>query len=253
MRNVAQATNAAPFSYNWLMAKLERLTIPRAEGIVCITNYTRRAVANLARKTWIIPNAVDASYFDIVRNRESPPIILCVGTICPWKNQNAFIESLDDLAREREFQLIFLGTSAKGDPYCEAFFALLKDRPWCRYEGFANREQLKTYLARATILALPSLEDNCPMAVLEAMAAGLPVAAANVGGVPDLVEDGKTGILFNPKNRSEMRSAIGRFLRNDDGKRMALLAREEALKRFQPQLIAARHLEVYSEVLVNNR
>jgi glycosyltransferase involved in cell wall biosynthesis len=91
------------------------------------------------------------------------------------------------------------------------------------------------------------------MAVLEAMAAGLPVAAANVGGVPDLVEDGKTGILFNPKNRSEMRSAIGRLLRNDDGKRMALLARQEALKRFQPQLIAARHLEVYSEVLVNNR
>ncbi len=149
MRSVAPSYQCSTFLYNWLMAQLESLTIPRARGIVCITRYTQRAVADLARKSWLIPNAVDASYFEIARALESPPIILCVGTICPWKNQNALIESLDELAQREKFQLIFLGTSAKGDSYCDAFFDLLKDRSWCQYDGFANRRRAKTILIKS--------------------------------------------------------------------------------------------------------
>jgi len=65
-----------------------------------------------------------------------------------------------------------------------------------RLSGFASRTDLKAHLRQATLLALPSLEENCPMVVLEAMAAGVPVVAARVGGVPDLIEEGKTGILL---------------------------------------------------------
>lgn len=250
MRLVARATQAPPFSYNWLMGQLEKITLPRTDGVVCITRYTRKAVEDLARKTWLIPNAVDAAFFQIERNKTAKPMILCVGDICLRKNQNVLIATLDRLAKEKTFELVFLGNSQDGDSYNRDFFALIEKRPWCRYDGFADREKLKTYLSRATLLVLPSLEDNCPMVVLEAMAAGLPVAAANVGGIPDLVRDGETGALFDPTDQSSITGSVRRLLEDVDvAEQMARTAREEALQRFQPHIVAQQHLKVYEEVL----
>ena len=65
MRLIAALNRERPFSYNWLAARLEGFTLPRTDGVVCITDYTRRAVAGLARRTWILPNAVDAGFFDL--------------------------------------------------------------------------------------------------------------------------------------------------------------------------------------------
>jgi len=93
-------------------------------------------------------------------------------------------------------------------------------RPWCEHHGFVDRTQLKTWLRGATLLALPSLEDNCPMTVLEAAAAGVPVMAANVGGVPDLVADGKTGLLCDPLDAASMGGAVEKFWRNRNWRRV---------------------------------
>ena len=117
MRSVARISRARPFSYNWLAARLEGFVLPRTDGVICITNYTRQAVQELARRTWLLPNAVDASFFDVqaAPDLTTPPIGLCVGTICGYKNQNDFIRALDPLAREKKFRLVFLG---QRDEWC---------------------------------------------------------------------------------------------------------------------------------------
>jgi len=252
MRLIAKVNHARPFSYPWLVARLERFTIPRSQGVVCITRYTRDAVADLAQRTWVLPNAVDQSFFEInaAPPPDAPPRILCVGHICFRKNQNAFIRSLDALAKKLRFELVFLGVANAGDAYADEFRQLVAGRSWCRYPGVADRQKLKTYFQEATLLALPSLEDNCPMVVLEAMAAKVPVVAANVGGVPDLVEDGRTGLFCDPLDPASMAGSIEKALANLAGARnMAEQARLSALQRFHPRVIAARHLEIYREVL----
>src|ERR1035437_6978406 len=199
MRKIARSNHARPFSFLWLAGRLEGFTLPRTDGVVCITRYTQAVVAGLARRTWGLPNAGDASFFDgpAALTADAAPIILCVGTVCPLKNQNTFIRVLDPLAQENKFKLIFLGQPDSGT-YGREFLQLVRERPWCEHAGFVNREQLKSRLKTATFLALPTREDNCPMVVLEAMAAGVPVLASNVGGVPDLIEDGVTGLLCAP-------------------------------------------------------
>ena len=252
MRLVAQINRAKPFSYEWWAARLEAFTIPRSSGVVCITNYTRAAVAGLAKKTWVVPNAVDAGFFKVLPedNRERPPIILCVGAICRRKNQNAFIQALDPLAVKHRSRLVFLGAGNPDDPCVKEFIELLRTRPWCEHHGFTNREKLKAWLREATLLALPSLEDNCPMTVLEAAAAGVPVVAANVGGVPDLVEDGKTGLLCDPLDAASMGGTVEKILtRPELARALAVEANRQALARFHPTVIARRHLEIYREVL----
>jgi glycosyltransferase involved in cell wall biosynthesis len=249
MRRIAELTQARPFSYYWWMSRIERYAVRRSGGVLCISEYTRRIVRGQARRTWLVPNAVEPGFFSVVRHPVTEDAILCVGNICPWKNQNRFIQALDSLSGKRPFRLIFVG-GVEQDDYGREFLELVRARPWCDYRGFADRESLKTLLGSASVLALPSLEDNCPMAVLEAMAAGVPVVAAKVGGVPDLVQDGESGLLFEPEDAVGMSRMIERCLEQPDfAVGLAARARLEAETRFHPLAVARRHIEIYQELL----
>ena len=251
MRLVAAVNQARPFSFLWVTAKLEKLTLPRTDGVICITSYTREAVKSLARRTWLLPNAVDRSFFEVIPapNRSVPPVGLCVGAICLRKNQNDFIRSLDAVARKESFRIVFLG-QVVNDAYGTEFLQLVRERPWCEFAGWAGREELKKHFHAASFLVLPTREDNCPMVVLEAMAAGVPVLASNVGGVPDLIRPEITGLLADPQKPETFATGVSRLL--TDGALSAHLAeaaKVDARKRFHPEVIARTHLEFYRETL----
>jgi glycosyltransferase involved in cell wall biosynthesis len=250
MRLIAAVNRARSFSYTWLAARLERFTLPRTDGVVCITNYTRAAVKDLVRQTWVVPNAVDATFFDMpAAPPETPPVILCVGAICERKNQNAFIRALDPLAAGKKFKVVFLG-AAGTDRYGAEFSKLLKSRAWCEHAGFAGRDRLKEFFQTASALALPTQEDNCPMVVLEAMAAGVPVLASNIGGVPDLIANGITGLFCDPQKPESFRAGVEKLLADRAlAQQLSAAARAEARRRFHPQVIARGHLAIYRQVL----
>lgn len=250
MRLVAAVKQARALSFERIAAQLEAFTIPRSDGVVCITRYTQDAVRNLARKTWVVPNAVDQRFFQTERTACKEPIILCIGYIDSRKNQNALVRALDPLAQKTKFKILFLGEGSPANSYGAEFFDLIKTRSWCEYAGFSDRQALQDRFAGAHIVVMPSLEENCPMVVLEAMAAGVPVVAANVGGVPDLIENNVNGFLCNPTDAESMRSAVARVLGNPNAAQaIAKTAKSHALKRFHPQVIATRHMEIYREVV----
>lgn len=246
MRAIARRLDARPFSYHWLAAQFEAFVLPRTGGVICITQYTQNAVQRAARKTWVLPNAVDPAFFDVSPKPDEVPLVLCVGTVNRLKNQNAFLRSLDPLARQLPFRVLFLGAVRPDDPYGREFFRLLSERPWAKYGGFISREESRRVFGCASLLALPTLEDNCPMAVLEAMAAGIPVVASRVGGVPELIDNGATGLLCDPERPETFREAVRRLL-TDPALRLQLSAagRQSARNRFYPKVIAKQHLAIY--------
>jgi glycosyltransferase involved in cell wall biosynthesis len=88
------------------------------------------------------------------------------------------------------------------------------------------------------------------MVVLEAMAAGVPVVAANVGGVPDLITEGQTGLFCDPLNEASMRMAVQKLLDDHSlASSLADRAQTAGRQRFHPKAIASRHIEIYREVL----
>jgi glycosyltransferase involved in cell wall biosynthesis len=243
-----------PFSYYWLVAQVERWTIPRTDGVLCITHYTEDLVRPRARRTWVLPNPVDPSFFSLKNTPLDVPEIICVAYIQERKNQIRLLEGLDPVAKQTRFKMVFYGTAAEGDPYGAKFMAMLKERPWCEYRGFADRKTLKAALERATALVLPSIEENCPMSVLESMAAGVPVAASRAGGIPDLFEDGVSGLFFDPHDPKSIGSAIQRLLTDRAlAGRLAVQARDRALQKFHPEVIAKGHLEIYRDLLNSGR
>ena len=250
MRLISNVNRAKPLSYLWLAARLEHFTLPRTDGIVCISRYTQEAVRDLADQTWLIPNAVDQDFFSVNRAPNPIPTILCVGHITLRKNQNALIRALDPLASQIPFKLVFVGGASTERAYVSEFLDLIKTRQWCEHAGVADRRGLKTWLNQACLLAMPSLEENCPMVLLEAMAADVPVVAASVGGVPDLVEESVTGTLCDPTNIGSLRDALRNTLEQPErAQLMAQTAKKKALERFHPNAVASQHLQVYSDVL----
>ena len=79
------------------------------------------------------------------------------------------------------------------------------------------------------------------------------VIAAKVGGVPDLIKDGKAGLFCDPQNAASMGGAVEKLLAQPEFARsLAAEAKARAKERFHPQIIAQRHLEIYREVLAAN-
>src|SRR5205823_9528420 len=85
--------------------------------------------------------------------------------------------------------------------------------------GRRSHDQMPHLLAAADMLVLPSMNEGLPRVILEAMATGLPVVATSVGGVPELVIDGRTGLLVRPGVEGVLADAICRVLADPDSAR----------------------------------
>jgi glycosyltransferase involved in cell wall biosynthesis len=104
------------------------------------------------------------------------------------------------------------------------------------------------------VFAFTSLHDGCPNTVLEAMLAGVPIVATRAGAVPELIEDGKHGLLVRPGSAIELNEALLKMLdANTNSQEYGSQAREQALSQFAPDLELEAYWGVYQECLNSNQ
>lgn len=99
---------------------------------------------------------------------------------------------------------------------------MIPNLPQVRPIGFVKPDQVVSYYSASDVFVAPSLADNLPYTVLEAMACEVPVVASRIGGIPEEVEDGVTGHLFKPGSWQELGEAINRLLTMDAAARHAI-------------------------------
>jgi glycosyltransferase involved in cell wall biosynthesis len=251
MRCLAGLSGASTFSFAGLTALLESLALRTCGGVVCLSRHTQNLVSPLAKRNWIIANAVDPAFLAIQPGKSAtPPVILIVGDITPNKNQLAFLKAIAPLRAEMEFEVRLFGKCDAAHPHTAKLLDFASHHPWCTIGGFLDRATLRKEMAEASLLALPSLEENLPMVILEAMAASLPVAASSVGGIPDLIVEHSTGMLFDPLQADSIRAAVRHLLEHpQDRQKMTSAARHLAFENHHPVEIGRQHLEVYREAL----
>ena len=256
MRAITKLHRHSPLSFWGIQSQLEAFCLPRFAGVICISKYTQQQVSDLAKKTWLLPNATENLFFEprpTAIDPSAPPLVLVVANVDSRKNQNTLIQALDPLARKLKFSVRFYGRCGE-DPYGKEFRSLIEARPWCSWGGMIDRENLRGEFARATVLFLPTREDNCPMVVLEAQASGVPVIASNVGGVPDLIEDGVTGLLTEPDLPVTMPIALEKILTDKAlAVRLAEGGRKQALACYHPNVIATKHVEIYRQIISSSQ
>ena len=122
------------------------------------------------------------------------------------------------------------------------------------FSGWLSPRRREELLARATVFVLPSHAEGLPMSLLEAMAAGCPVIASNVGGIPDLVTNEVNGLLVPPGDRDALALALHRLLVDRElADRLGHEARATVRRRFTTEHALARLDQIYSGLGVQRR
>ena len=141
--------------------------------------------------------------------------IICVGRLSPEKGQAGLLRALAKLrATQPELRLRLVGDG----PDRAALESLAKELELSDAVVFAGRlpeDDTLAEIARADLLVLPSFMEGLPIVLMEAMAVGVPVIASRVAGIPELVEDDVTGLLFTPSDWDELASRIDFLLGNE--------------------------------------
>ncbi len=251
LSEIAKIMKAKPFSYFWLAAKLERWSLPRVDMVHCLSSHTQQSVASIAEHTRIIPNAVAAPYFLVDRKVTNHPSVVCMAGISEWKNPQLLIEASDKLhLKYPDTKIHFYGACSPDHPYGRTFLESIQERAWCVYHGQSSQNTLLDALATATCSVLPSLMENCPLSILESMAAGVPVLGANVGGIPDIIKHNITGLLFDPNCANELADQLIR-LHADPSlmQQLATAGKNSAIQRFSIESVSKEHIDMYRQTI----
>ena len=113
--------------------------------------------------------------------------------------------------------------------------------------GEISQQQLADIFSRSHIFVLPSLSEGLPRVIFEAMATGLPVIGTRVGGVPDLIDHQKTGLLVEPRDADALSASLLKLIQQpDEAKAMGERGREFAKSLFSSGSYSSNYNNLFS-------
>lgn len=223
------------------------------DHIISISPYVRERVGQFSSaRIHDIDNPISEKFFNIERI-EVAGTIFSAAVINKRKNTLCLIEACKHLRdRGLDFELRLAGPVVDKD-YGASISRYIDEHQLgdrVTMLGRLSTDQIQQELARASIFALVSLEENSPMGIEEAMAVGVPVVTSNRCGMPYMVRDGVSGYLVDPLDPEDIGYYLMKVL-NDDALRgrMGECARRIAEERFHPRVVAQRTHDVYFDVL----
>lgn len=245
----------------WYHRALDRWVNGRAQAVVaCSHCVARSAASNLGvdeSKITVIHNCAAASHFTPVGSDagssrlelagQSSFSIVTVGTL-RWEKGHRFLlqawkQLQDDGAIPADEQLWIVGSG----PLESQLRGEAENIPGVQFLG--RRTDTLEILRAADLFVLPSVNEGFGIAIVEAMCAGLAVVSTQSGGIPEVVDDGRTGILVDPGSADELAGAIKRLHDNrDEREEMARAGRAAANDRFTPARYVQQLMNLYESL-----
>jgi len=237
---------------------LNRITGLLTDCVVCVSqqvaDFVVEEVGIPQSKAVVIPNGIDLCDFERLPDKQQVRVELglssdqvLVGTVArldPVKRLDVLLQAMKSL---RDVYAVIVGDG----PEQARLRALAKRAGLAGRVYFAGQqEDVLPWLAALDVFVLSSDWEGMPNAVLEAMAAGLPVVATAVGGVPEEVVDGVTGLLVPPRDPDALAQAIAHLLRDPDLRRtMGRAGRERVARYFTAERVVQRTQALYEHLL----
>jgi glycosyltransferase involved in cell wall biosynthesis len=240
---------------------LLRLTLPLVHRIICVSDSNRRDLIDecpaAAARIQTVYNGVDPSAFpskpDRTKVREelgivSGPVLITIARLTEAKGHRYLLQALPRLHETwPQLSCLFVGEGELHDTLQRMAMDLGVERS-CRFVGI--REDIAEILAAADVVVLPSLSEGFPFVLLEALAMGCPVVASQVNGVPELIEDHKTGLLVPPRDPQALATAIREVLSDSTAaSKMGAAGRAVVQERFTVDRMVANTTAIFDAAM----
>ena len=237
---------------------ITRYSIEQSDGVTSISHYLLRRTLedfDIKRPIEVIPNFVNC---DLYQRKSNPklraewapngePILMHLSNFRPVKRILDAIEIFALVRAKMPARLVMIGDGPDRAP-AEELARKLGVQDDVLFLGQQNEVQEK--LSQADLFLLPSRLESFGLAALEAMACETPVIATNVGGLPEVVENGVDGYLVEPGDvKTAAKYAIELLSRADRGREMGQLARVHARKKFCANDVIPKYEAYYEQVL----
>jgi glycosyltransferase involved in cell wall biosynthesis len=191
--------------------------------VVCISDFTRSQLMMLCdsadwEKLHVVHCGIPLERFRPRGQRDTPqghgrePMLLYVGRLVPEKGQAVLLEALSLMRRRgNRVGATLVGEGPERDRL-EALATRLDVGEHTHFAGALGQEEIRSLYERATVFCLPSFAEGVPCVLMEAMAMEIPVVSTFVAGIPELVEDERTGLLVAPGRADLLADAIERLI-----------------------------------------
>lgn len=230
---------------------LRRLAYRNAKVCIAASSAIRKYFEKIGVKNVeVIPNGIDLKRFE---GLESKPhrgfMVITVARLEKVKGVNFLIGALAgaDLRGRSDIQLWIIGDGSERKNL-ENLVGELHLEEKVKFLGQIPNEKIPEYLALADCFVLPSLREGFGIAILEAMAAKVPVIGTNVGGINDIVKDGKAGILVDPGNSEAIAKAILKIYGQPEVKERLIKSAIAELISYDWESIVKKVYEIYQRI-----
>lgn len=244
--------NALKRKMLWPLIRLsEQIKRASIDNLIVINPYVRSAIGKAFKgRSWDIENPVREDFFHVAREVE-PNTILFAGVVTSRKNVARLIQAMEKVRESIPNAKLRIAGSLDDQNYsnhCLAEVERLQLQDNIEFLGNLSIDEMKKQLRQSQIMALVSLQETAPLSIEEAMAAGMPVVASNICGIPFMIQDGVTGALVDPMNIDSIAKGIVTALQLNlpDA---AKTSTEIAHKRFRGKVVAKQTASTYREVL----
>jgi len=240
-----------PVTRNWYN---DRLYNRRVDGVVAISQRIAEVLLEAGvkkEKIRVIHSGIDASPFLQLREAKRDSDLPVLGTVATLEKRKGhrFLLEAAALLKRQGFRAKYRFAGEGGETNSLQKMAVeLNLQDEVVFMGFVL--DIPDFLSESDIFVLPSLYEGLGISILEAMAAGKPVVATRVGGIPELVEDQVTALLVPPKEPSALARAISQLFSDRAGaRRMGERARERVRHHFTIEQMAKKNEDYYYELL----
>jgi len=221
------------------------------DKIQAISNaLAKRAQEFGAKNVEVVPNGIDLDLFsqDLKIKKEKFRII-CVSHLKKVKGLGYLIEAMPEvLARFPQTKLILIGEGPERKNL-ESQIAKLGLQNKVELKGKLTNRAIPEELQKAEVFVLPSLSEGLGISILEAQSCGVLVIASKVGGILDIIEDGKTGILTEPRNPEQIAQAVIKIFSQPEFAQKLIQNAKDGLDKYDWRNIAQKINRIYQELL----
>lgn len=194
-----------------------RRVLRLAHCVVVPSSYLRRALAPLDLPLQVVPNVIDVSSYTFKLRERVAPRLLWMRAFHEIYDPATAVRALAQIRKTHPAASLTMGGPDLGlQRATEALTRELGLEPAVRFAGFLDAEGKRREAAGHDIYLNTNRIDNMPVSVLEMAAMGLPVVSTHVGGIPDLLQDGRTGLLVPPNDSLAVATAVSRLVADPD-------------------------------------